>query len=120
MAPWVFVAPSLRWGQLFLAPVWPIALRSLSFAVLPCASGRQPCGDSRLDAVPVSVVGQDVFLHRAAQICINVQASHGKMLKDFVVGLEGNAEVATLRAEVEAFASSFPIPSFNDNMNKSL
>mmetsp|Transcript_31436 Transcript_31436/g.68741 ORF Transcript_31436/g.68741 Transcript_31436/m.68741 type:complete len:471 (-) Transcript_31436:68-1480(-) len=60
------------------------------------------------------------FLHRAAQICISVQQSHGKMLKDFVVGLENNAEVAALRTEVEAFASSFPMPSFNDNMNKAL
>mgnify|MGYP002823991296 FL=1 len=34
------------------------------------------------------------------------------MLKDWKLGLEGNPAVDTLRAEVEAFAESFPMPGF--------
>jgi len=52
------------------------------------------------------------FLHRAMQICLSVQTSHGKMLKDFVVGLENNKEIEGLCAEVEAFAQTFPMPGF--------
>ncbi len=43
---------------------------------------------------------------------MEVQASHGKMLKDWKKGLEGNPKVAALRAEVEAFSSSFDMPAF--------
>jgi len=52
------------------------------------------------------------FLHRALEICLAVQTSHGKMLKDFVVGLENNADIDQLRSEVEAFAQKFPMPGF--------
>lgn len=54
------------------------------------------------------------FLHRAVQVALAVQAACGgkALLKDFVVALEGNAEAAALRAEVEAFASAFPMPGF--------
>jgi glycine hydroxymethyltransferase len=52
------------------------------------------------------------FLHRAVKIALDVQASHGKMLKDWKKGLEGNADVAALRAEVEAFAEAFEMPGF--------
>jgi len=52
------------------------------------------------------------FLHRALQICLSVQTSHGKMLKDFVVGLENNKEIEGLCAEVEAYAQKFPMPGF--------
>ena len=52
------------------------------------------------------------FLHRAVGICKAVQASHGKKLVDFKKGLAEAAEVQTLRAEVEAFAASHPMPGF--------
>ncbi|KAF9393305.1 Serine hydroxymethyltransferase, cytosolic [Podila verticillata] len=54
------------------------------------------------------------FLHRIVQIALSVQAKAGsKLMKDFVATLEGDVEVATLRKEVEAFATSFPFPGFN-------
>lgn len=48
----------------------------------------------------------------AAQVCLEVQAGSGRMLKDFTAALEGNARVAGLRARVEAFAEAFPMPGF--------
>jgi len=54
------------------------------------------------------------FLHRIVQIALTVQAKAGsKLMKDFVAALEGNEDVATLRKEVEAFATSFPFPGFD-------
>ena len=53
------------------------------------------------------------FLARAADIALAVQADRGKLLKDFVEGLAASADVAALRAEVEAFASAFPMPGFD-------
>ena len=53
------------------------------------------------------------FLARAADIALALQASAGKPLKDFLRALEGHAEVAALRAEVEAFAAAFPMPGFD-------
>ncbi|KAJ3296005.1 Serine hydroxymethyltransferase, cytosolic [Borealophlyctis nickersoniae] len=53
------------------------------------------------------------FLHRAAQIALEVQKSTGKMIKDFVVALENNADVKALKQEVEQFARSFPMPGFD-------
>lgn len=52
------------------------------------------------------------FLSRAVDLCLEVQESHGKMLKDWKMGFEGNPKVAALRAEVEAFSSSFDMPAF--------
>jgi len=52
------------------------------------------------------------FLGKAVDLCLEVQASHGKMLKDWKKGLDGNPKVAALRAEVEAFSSSFDMPAF--------
>jgi len=96
-------------------------------AVLGDASALSP-GGVRVGApamtsrglVEADFVKVGEFLHRAAQICISVQASHGKPIRDFVVGLDNNPEVAALRADVEAFASEFPMPGFDDNMNKAL
>ena len=53
------------------------------------------------------------FLARAADIALDVQKTSGKQLKDFIKGLEGHAKLAALRAEVETFASSFPMPGFD-------
>jgi glycine hydroxymethyltransferase len=52
------------------------------------------------------------FLSRAADLCLEVQKSHGKMLKDWKKGLDNNPKVAAMRDEVEAFASAFEMPAF--------
>lgn len=53
------------------------------------------------------------FLERAVNITLAVQKEHGKLLKDFNKGLEGNKDIETLRADVEKFASSFDMPGFD-------
>ncbi|KAI9142087.1 serine hydroxymethyltransferase [Paraphysoderma sedebokerense] len=53
------------------------------------------------------------FLHRAVQIAITVQENTGKMMKDFLIGLEGNKEIEALKKDVEIFARSFPMPGFD-------
>ena len=56
------------------------------------------------------------FLDRAVQLALSIQAVSGKGLKEFVGALEGHAEVAALRGEVEAFAEAFPMPGFEASM----
>jgi glycine hydroxymethyltransferase len=53
------------------------------------------------------------FLHEALELVKEVQAGSGKLLKDFIVALEGNAKLADIRARVEAFAAAFPMPGFD-------
>merc|ERR1711904_504362 len=50
------------------------------------------------------------FLHRCCEICVNIQKVKGKKLKDFEAGLEGNKEIAALKADVEAWAIKFGYP----------
>merc|ERR1712187_107672 len=50
------------------------------------------------------------FLDRCCQIAVKVQNEKGKKLKDFEAGLQGNTDVSTLKAEVEAWGSSFGYP----------
>ena len=50
------------------------------------------------------------FLDRAVKIALDVQAEHGKALKTFRPALEGNAALEALRADVNAFAKTFPMP----------
>merc|ERR1712061_607331 len=50
------------------------------------------------------------FLDRCCQIALKVQAAKGKKLKDFEAGLKESSEIPTLKAEVEAWASSFGMP----------
>merc|ERR1712038_1001865 len=50
------------------------------------------------------------FLDRCCQIALQVQSEKGKKLKDFEAGLVGNAAVSTLKAEVEAWASTLGYP----------
>jgi glycine hydroxymethyltransferase len=50
------------------------------------------------------------FLHRGVQIGLDLQAKSGKKLVDFTPHLEGNAELALLRRDVEEFADAFPMP----------
>jgi len=51
-----------------------------------------------------------VFLDRCCQIALKVQEVNGKKLKDFEAGLVGNSDVSALKAEVEAWATSFGYP----------
>ncbi|KAI9348148.1 pyridoxal phosphate-dependent transferase [Obelidium mucronatum] len=53
------------------------------------------------------------FLHQAAQLALKIQAQSGKLIKDFIVALEKDAEVKALRVKVEAFAHQFPMPGFD-------
>lgn len=50
------------------------------------------------------------LLDRCCQIAIRIQESHGKKLKDFEVGLVGDADIAALRTEVETWARKFGYP----------
>merc|ERR1711948_235012 len=51
-----------------------------------------------------------LFLDRCCQIALKVQQTSGKKLKDFEAGLVGNSDVNALKAEVEAWATSFGYP----------
>ncbi|CAG8644374.1 6202_t:CDS:2 [Cetraspora pellucida] len=54
------------------------------------------------------------YLHRVVQIAIKVQEKSGsKMMKDFVVACQDVEEISALKKEVEAFATSFPMPGFD-------
>ncbi|KAJ7534925.1 hypothetical protein O6H91_12G010400 [Diphasiastrum complanatum] len=53
------------------------------------------------------------FLGQAIDITLAIQKEHGKLLRDFNKGLENNKDIASLRASVEDFASSFDMPGFD-------
>ncbi|KAJ3122850.1 Serine hydroxymethyltransferase 2 [Nowakowskiella sp. JEL0407] len=53
------------------------------------------------------------FLDRVVKIAKRVQEKSGKMMKEFEKALVGDVEVETLRKEVEAFATTFPMPGFD-------
>jgi len=53
------------------------------------------------------------FLHAAFQLCIKIQATGARKLKDFQVALDSNEEVKALQVEVTTFASQFPMPGFS-------
>merc|ERR1712238_369867 len=44
------------------------------------------------------------FLDRCCQIALKVQGEKGKKLKDFETGLQGNKDIAQVKAEVQAWA----------------
>merc|ERR1711988_277348 len=50
------------------------------------------------------------FLSRCCEISVKIQTEKGKKLNDFVAGLEGNKDIAALKAEVEAWAIKFGYP----------
>ncbi|CAK4076968.1 unnamed protein product [Aphanomyces euteiches] len=53
------------------------------------------------------------FLHRAAQLCVEIQATTGKKISDFNAALASHAGVKQLRADVNAFATTFNMPGFD-------
>lgn len=54
------------------------------------------------------------FLHRACTLALDAQARCGsKLLKDFVVALDGMEEIKALKRDVEAFSKKFPMPGFD-------
>jgi glycine hydroxymethyltransferase len=54
-----------------------------------------------------------LFLHEALEICLVIQAATGPKLKDFIPALENNADLDALRARVNNFATTFPMPGFD-------
>lgn len=53
------------------------------------------------------------FLARCVDIALDVQKTSGPKLKDFVPALPGHADVQALRAEVQEFATAFPMPGMD-------
>jgi glycine hydroxymethyltransferase len=53
------------------------------------------------------------FLHEVLEECKRIQASSGKMLKDFVAGLESSEVIADIKKRVEEWAGNFPMPGFD-------
>merc|ERR1712203_446114 len=51
-----------------------------------------------------------LFLDRCCQIALKIQKEKGKKLKDFELGLAGDEGASKLKADVEAWASSFGYP----------
>ncbi|KAJ2797384.1 glycine hydroxymethyltransferase shm1 [Coemansia furcata] len=60
------------------------------------------------------------LLHRTVEISLEVQNQCGsKMLKDFLAAATKSDKIAELQKEVEAFATSFPMPGFDSaNLKK--
>ncbi|GIY43246.1 hypothetical protein CEXT_517821, partial [Caerostris extrusa] len=60
-----------------------------------------------------------VFIHRAVEIALDVKTKAGKTVKEFKAYLETDEAVKEqmklLRKDVEAFASTFPMPGFSDH-----
>jgi len=52
------------------------------------------------------------FLHRGVQLALEIQATSGKLLKDFNAALEKHEGVRQLREDVEKFATSHPMCGF--------
>ncbi|KAJ2436835.1 glycine hydroxymethyltransferase shm1, partial [Coemansia sp. RSA 2424] len=54
------------------------------------------------------------LLHRTVEISLEVQAQCGsKLLKDFMAAATKSDKIAELQKEIEAFATSFPMPGFD-------
>lgn len=53
------------------------------------------------------------FLHQAVVLGNKVQASSGKLLKDFKAALSADEEVNALKTAVQAFATKFPMPGYD-------
>jgi len=55
------------------------------------------------------------LLHKGAQIAIAIQNKTGKLLKNYLPALETSEEVKALKEEVEAFASTFAMPGYENH-----
>lgn len=53
------------------------------------------------------------LLHEAVQIALALQATSGKLLKDFENAVQNSPEVRALRAKVQKFITQFPMPGFD-------
>lgn len=53
------------------------------------------------------------FLHRVVQICLEVQESHGKLLKDWTRGIEESTKLKEVAKDVVKFSTSFAMPGFD-------
>jgi glycine hydroxymethyltransferase len=53
------------------------------------------------------------LLHEAVQIALTLQATSGKLLKDFDNAVKNSAEVKALKAKVQKFITQFPMPGFD-------
>ena len=58
------------------------------------------------------------FLHQAVQISLNLQATSGKLLKDFEIAVKVSPEVKALRMAVQKFVTQFPMPGFDHSSMK--
>merc|ERR1719221_2167409 len=50
------------------------------------------------------------FLDRCCSIAVKIQEEKGKKLKDFELGIPGNADIAALKKEVESWSTGFGFP----------
>lgn len=53
------------------------------------------------------------FLHRGINISVRLQETNGKLLKDFVAAIDGDAEAKQLAHDVKVFAVKFTMPGFD-------
>lgn len=53
------------------------------------------------------------FCHEVLEECKRVQASTGKLLKDFAAALETSEAIADIRRRVEEFAGGFAMPGYD-------
>jgi len=59
-----------------------------------------------------------VFLDECLKIALKIQEKSGPKLKDFVALLDGNDDIEALKADVNKFATSFPMPGFDPSQMK--
>jgi glycine hydroxymethyltransferase len=58
------------------------------------------------------------LIDEGVKIALKVQAKTGKALKDFLPALDGDADIAALKAKAEAIATSRPMPGFDIKSSK--
>ena len=58
------------------------------------------------------------ILDKAIKLTISIQTNSGPKLTDFIAALKDNREIEVLRADVNAMATSFPMPGFDKSSMK--
>lgn len=53
------------------------------------------------------------FLHEAVTVALKIQATSGKLIKDFEEAVKTSAEVKALKVKVQKFVTQFPMPGFD-------